>query len=169
MPLSRGESGIVDLHQFSDWLSSTGFSQSIQTTTWAIPGIQTVHILALSLLFAAALLLALRFAGMGLLAEPLASLAGRKARLIWILLVVLLVSGSLLIVAEPGRTLNNPVFYAKMVMLLLVAALTLWLSLAARRLEYRPGPLLVMGAVLTMALWTAIIFAGRLIAYYESY
>lgn len=169
MLLSPGESGIVDLHQFSDWLSSTSLSQSIQTTTWAIPGIQTVHIIALSLLFAAALLLALRFAGLGLLAEPLAALAARQAKLIWILLVLLLISGGMLIIAEPGRTITNPVFYAKMVMLLVVMALTLWLSLAARRLAFRPGPLLVMGAVLTMALWTAIIFAGRLIAYYESY
>lgn len=159
----------MDLHQFSDWMSSTGFSQAIQTTTWAIPGIQTVHILSLSLLFASALLLALRFAGLGLLAEPLASLAARKARVIWLTLVLLVISGCLLIIAEPGRTITNPVFYAKMIMLLLVMALTGWLTVAARRTEFRPGPLLVMGAMLTIALWIGIIFAGRLIAYYESY
>ena len=163
-----GESGIVDLHQFSDWLSSTGLSQAIQTTTWAIPGIQTVHILALSVLFAAALLTSLRFAGLGLAAESLVTLAARQIRAIWLMLLVLFASGALLITAEPGRTITNPVFYAKMIMLLLAVIVTLWLASAARR-DVRPGPLHVLGAVLCMLLWIGIIFAGRFIAYYESY
>ena len=61
----------MDLQQFSDWLTSTGLSQSMQLSRWAIPGIQTIHILALALLFAAALIVALRFWGKGLAIEPL--------------------------------------------------------------------------------------------------
>jgi hypothetical protein len=34
----------VNLHEFSDWLSNTPFSQAIQITSWAIPSIQVVHI-----------------------------------------------------------------------------------------------------------------------------
>jgi hypothetical protein len=79
----------VDLYQFSDWLSSTSLSQAIQLNLGVIPAIQTVHILALSLLFAAALILALRFAGRGLAAEPLHLLAARFTRLIWLMLVML--------------------------------------------------------------------------------
>ena len=158
----------VDLHQFSDWLSATPFSQRIQITAWAIPGIQTVHIISLAVLFAAALMLSLRIAGRGLATEPLPLLAARFTRAIWILLVLLLISGSLLITAEPGRTITNPVFYAKMIMLVIVIAITLWLSAAAKRTSRAPSGLHVFMAAVSMVLWIGIMFAGRFIAYFES-
>ena len=61
----------MDLHQFSDGLSATPLSQLIQTTTWMIPAIQTVHLVALALVFTAGLVLALRVLGFGLTVEPL--------------------------------------------------------------------------------------------------
>jgi hypothetical protein len=159
----------VNLHEFSDWLSATSFSQAIQVTSWAIPGIQTMHIVCLATLFAAALVFSLRIAGRGLTAEPLDRLAARFARAIYTLLFLLLVSGTLLIVAEPGRTITNPAFYVKMIMLALVLCITLWLSAVAQRQLERPSAIHVAAAALGMALWIGIIFAGRFIAYVESY
>jgi hypothetical protein len=159
----------MDLGEFSNWLSSTGFSQAIQLSWWAIPSIQTVHILALSLLAASALLFALRFSGRGLAAEPLHQLVPRLARLIWILLVVLAVSGLLLIVAEPYRTIANAVFYLKMAMLLVVILLTLWLAAVSKHELERISAIHRAGAALTVLLWIGIMFAGRFIAYYESF
>lgn len=159
----------MDLLQFSDWLSSTGFSQAIQTNMWAIPAIQTVHILALSLLFAAALLVALRFAGRGLATEPLHQLVARFGRAIWWMLAVLAATGLLLIIAEPHRTLVNAVFYAKMIMLLVVSLLTLWLAAVARQQHARVSGLHRAAAALTVLLWMGIMIAGRFIAYYETF
>jgi hypothetical protein len=159
----------VDLHSFSDRLSETAFSQAIQVTSWAIPAIQTVHILALATLFGCALVVALRFLGSGLAAEPLQRLAGRFTPLVWRMLLVLLVSGTLLIIAEPGRTITNPVFYVKMTMLALACVLTSWLAGAARRGLDRPAPAHQAAAIGTMLLWAAIMVAGRFIAYVESY
>jgi hypothetical protein len=158
----------LDVYQFSEWLSSTAMSQKIQITTWAIPGIQTVHIICLALLFACALVFSLRIAGRGLASEPLPLLAARFTRAIWYLLALLLLTGALLIVAEPGRTITNPVFYAKMVMLAIVIVLTLWLAAVARRQFERPSGFHVVLAVASMLLWICIMFAGRLIAYVEA-
>jgi hypothetical protein len=159
----------VNLQAFSDWLSATAFSQKIQVTSWAIPGIQTVHLLAIAGLFAAALVVALRIGGRGLASEPLPVLARRYIGAIWWLLLVLFVSGSLLIVAEPGRTITNQVFYLKMIMVALSVVITLWLGSVARRELERPSPVHVVAAAFTMVLWTGVIFAGRFIAYVESY
>jgi cytochrome bd-type quinol oxidase subunit 2 len=159
----------VDLHPFSDWLSNTPFSQTIQVTSWAIPGIQTIHILALATLFATALMFSLRIAGRGLSTEPLQSQAPRFARAIWFLLAILLATGVLLIIAEPGRTITNPAFYAKMIMLALAIAITLWLTSVARRQFGSPGGLHIAAAAISMLLWIGIIFCGRFIAYVESY
>lgn len=155
--------------QFSDWLAATGLSQLIQTTPSAIPSLQTLHILALAVLFAAALVVALRFFGRGLAAEPLHALARRFVRIIWLLIVALALTGALLIIAEPHRTLGNAMFYAKMTMLLLAIILTAWLAAVARREHERVSALHQAGAAVTILLWVGIMFAGRLIAYYESF
>jgi cytochrome bd-type quinol oxidase subunit 2 len=157
----------MDIHQFGDWLANTGPSQAIQASTWAIPTIQCVHILALALVFTLGILLSLRFVGLGLSAEPLAELAARSTRRIWLLLLVLAVTGLLLITAEPGRTITNRVFYLKMIMLAAVIVVTLLLAAIARRVA-KPNALHVALAVLAVLLWTGIIFAGRLIAYIEA-
>ena len=159
----------MGLQQFSDWLASTAFSQAIQLNTWAIPAIQTVHILALALLFTAALMVALRFCGRGLAVESLHMLARRFIRVIWAALVVLAATGILLIVAEPHRTISNPVFYAKMVLLAISIVITLWLSAVARHQHERVSGLHRSGAILTVLLWIGIMFAGRFIAYYDAY
>lgn len=159
----------MDLNQFSDWLAATGISQAIQTRSWAIPSIQVVHIISLSLLFAAALVVALRFSGRGLAAEPLHQLARRFIKAIWVLLVALAVSGILLIVAEPHRTLTNRVFYLKMILLAVAIVITLWLAASARHQHERVSGLHRAGAALTILLWMGIMFAGRFIAYYESF
>ena len=158
----------MDIHQFGEWLAQTGPSQAIQASTWAIPTIQSVHILALALTFTAALLLSLRIAGFGLTAEPLPQLAERSVRRIWWLLAVLLLTGALLITAEPGRTITNKVFYLKMIMLAVVIALTLWLASVAKRGQ-KPTGLQLLVATVAVLLWIGIIFAGRFIAYYESF
>jgi len=78
---------------------------------------------------------------------------------------VLLLSGALLIIAEPHRTLGNPIFYTKMALLALALVLTVWLAAAARRQEKRTA-LRAAIATLYMLIWTGIIVAGRFIAYH---
>ena len=155
----------MSLFAFSDWLSSTAASQLIQRTSGAIASIQIVHLLALATLLALALNVSLRFAGRGLAVEPLASLAGRFLPAMWICVGVLAISGALLIIAEPHRTVTNPVFYLKMSLLLVALALTLWFAAVARREPERTSRLHVAAAGIYMLLWTAIIVAGRFIAY----
>src|SRR5262249_40941721 len=100
--------------------------------------------------------------------ESSRSLAARFVPAMWICLAVLLVSGSLLIIAEPGRTITNRVFYIKMSLLLVAIALTLWLASVARSEPQEPTQLQVVIAALCMLVWAGIIVAGRYIAYYIS-
>jgi FtsH-binding integral membrane protein len=95
-------------------------------------------------------------------------MAARSARRIWWLLLILLATGALLITAEPGRTISNPAFYAKMIMLAVVIVLTLWLAASARRVE-KPTGLQLTVAVVALLLWMGIIFCGRFIAYVEHF
>jgi hypothetical protein len=137
----------------------------IQRTSGAIADIQIVHIICIATLFALALNLSLRIAGRGLVEEPLPRLAGRFVPAMWICLCLLALTGALLIIAEPGRTITNSVFYIKMSLLIVAIAFTIWLKSVAGRTGATPTRLHVAAAGVYMLLWIGIIFAGRLIAY----
>lgn len=149
-------------------VTATGVSQFIQRTHGVIAGIQMVHIMCLACVFALGLALALKLAGGGFDSESMDSLSRRFVPAIWIFVAVLLVTGALLIVAEPIRSLPKPVFYIKMSLIVLALVMTLVIAARARRAE-RAGataPVSKVIAVVYMLVWCSIIVAGRMIAYY---
>lgn len=162
------------LDSFCEQLAATPLSQMIQTTEWVIPAIQTVHIVAVAAVMASILIVDLRLLGFASRDQSMAAVAGRYLPAVWCALPVLLVTGATLIVAEPSRSLQNPVFILKMGILVLAAGVTLgcqlplrgnarfWEESASRRWKAR-----LMGG-LSLPLWIAILFAGRWIAYVQS-
>jgi hypothetical protein len=92
---------------------------------------------------------------------------------LWGALIVLAVSGSILIVAEPKRALGNVVFLLKMCMLATAIIVTLGFQtvlkrdLASGSADLAPSHFSVakITGLLSLALWVGIALAGRLIAY----
>lgn len=159
------------LVDFSLWLSDTSFSLWIQTHFWAIPTIQSVHILSIGALFGSALMLNLRLLGAVGTSRSVAQTARRFVPWIWWALVVLLVSGTLLIIGEPIRELINPIFWIKMALIIVAVAATLLFQGAVGRRaanwdsERNGRGGMRLGAVLLIILWCAVMFGGRWIAY----
>lgn len=163
---------IADFQGLADWLSATSLSVVLQTVTWAIPSLQSVHILALGALMGAAWLLGLRLVGMKVSALAPGPLASRLLPWIWTGLALLALSGGLLIVAEPGELLSNSVMQLKLLMLLVAIGATVAIArlvsvpdAAGARHTPQARPAVRALAVFSLALWVAIAFAGRLIAY----
>lgn len=159
------------IQTFSAWLENTPLSLTIQTVNWIIPSVQTAHILAISMAMAAATLVDLRLLGVAMREQAAADVAQRFFPWIWRALIVLLFTGAILVIGEPGRSLQNPAFVLKMILLVIAMLLTAGLQ---RSLKTRPrfwelatGGRAAPGAaaVLSLALWISIIFAGRWIAY----
>ena len=133
-----------------------------------VPAVQTVHILAIGIVFSSSLVLALRAVHVSGIDWSPARWGQRLNRWMGWSLLVLLVSGAVLIVGEPARSLLSPVFQLKMVLVVAAAALAWLLS---RRLQQLDPPeratVVERGlSVLIVLLWMAIISAGRWIAYY---
>jgi hypothetical protein len=142
-------------------------SAVVQEHVWVVPAVQSVHILAI-----AALVFASFSADFAILRRPATAgsipwLAG-SWRWTWVALAVLLVSGAILITGEPTRSLMNVYFRVKVALVLIGAALTLVLqwSLSGAGRGALPRPLLAGIAALSVALWIAILFCGRFIAYF---
>ena len=161
------------LQPFCTWLAATSVSRTIQSIEWIIPAVQTLHILAVAAVVTSALMIDLRLLGIDRQEQTLAVIARRLLPLIWWPLPVLAVTGAVLIVAEPARSLQNPVFFLKMGLLILAAGVTLagqipmrvdaafWEVSRGRRLAAK------LIALASLPLWVAIIFAGRWIAYVQ--
>lgn len=161
--------------KFSAWLESTPLSQTLQSHEWVIPAVQTVHIVSIALVMSSAVMLGFRVFGWIAAREPASDVARRFLPVIWWCLPVLLVTGSTLIIAEPGRSLTNPVFLVKMLLLLCAIALTVvyqrglhsdltfWDRSPTRR------RMAIVGAAVALLIWTGIVFAGRWIAYVQAF
>jgi hypothetical protein len=150
------------------WLETLSLHDKMQNDQWMVPTVQTVHILAIGIVFSSSLILSLRAVGVSGIEWSPAQWGRRLNRWVGWSLLVLLVSGSILIVGEPARSLLSPVFQLKMV---LVAAAGLLAWTLAHRLQrrdqppYATGPERALG-VLIVLLWVAVISCGRWIAYY---
>ncbi len=161
----------MSLHSFAEWLAQTPVSQVIQNVSWIIPAVQSVHILSIAIVISAAFMVDLRLLGVIGRDQPTGAYTSRFLSWIWPTLVVLLVSGCILITGEPSRSLENPAFQAKMVLLILAIATTLGLQRPTHRdpafWELTPGHRASgrVLAVLSVLLWVGIVFAGRWIAY----
>jgi hypothetical protein len=159
------------LHSFCEWLKSTAMSRTIQDTSWIIPATQTVHILAVALVFSSALMVDLRVIGLIDRRQSIATYMRRFLLPIWSTLPILLATGTILTIGEPSRELENPSFQLKMILLLLAILSTSLLRHPAiarsSRWDDTSKPTLAIKiiAVASLCLWVAIIFAGRWIAY----
>ena len=136
---------------------------------------QTAHILAVGAVVSSILLVNLRLIGAHGRKQPVAAVMARYLPIVWYGLPILLATGTTLIIAEPSRSLQNPVFILKMALVLLAAGMTLAYQIPSRRddrfwdCSTSRRRLAQLLACLSMPLWAAIVFAGRWIAYVQSH
>ena len=164
----------LGLSELCKWLAATPLSHAIQTAGWIIPTLQTIHILSVAVVFSSAILVDLRIWRLLERDVPLPDVARRFLPTIWPVLFILLMTGSLLIVGEPRRSLLNSTFYLKMALLALAILLTaglqrsissspnFWDKDRGRRMAGQ------FAATVSILVWCGILFAGRWIAYTQA-
>ena len=144
-------------------LQKTGISQFLQSSPWAYPSIETLHILSLGILVGSAALWDLRLLGFCKIVEiqPLEKLALNVARVAFGSAVF---TGLLLFTTNPVEMFLNPSFRLKILLL----AVNL-LNIAVFHLSHQSGKLYghqaKLHAAISLVLWASIIAAGRWIAY----
>ena len=143
------------------WIDQTALSQTIQSTAWIVPTVQSVHILAIAAVAASALMINLRLLGIFAADQPLKDVLARFLPFVWWPLLVLLATGAIMIFGEPARSLKNPAFQLKMALLIAAVIATMTATVLHKRNPafaertnrgvFAPGL-----AILSMALWTGI-------------
>jgi hypothetical protein len=160
------------VRQWADWISNTALSQWFQNELWLVPTSQSIHILALSVVFGSAVMISLRLLGIGAASgRSVSQLLDSLVPWIYHAFAVLLLTGAVQIIAEPMRQFGTPAFWLKMLMILFVLSLTAAFTGAVHRnpakwdaAATRPTSAKVF-ALVSLGLWVAIICCGRLIGY----
>lgn len=125
------------LLELARWLQDTSLRLDLSQSTWSVPIIGAIHVLAIAW-----------FGGSVLIRDR--RLRGFR----WVGLSILTATGALLFWSQPVRLYYSQFFRLKMLLLLLIAASGFLPSRHAR-----------LGMCLSLALWAGVILASRGIAY----
>jgi hypothetical protein len=156
---------------FSLWVSGTEPCLWLQRNFVAIPSFQSIHILAIAILFGSALMVNLRILGFAGGGHSVDATFRRFWPWMWGGLATLIVTGIILLVSEPVRNMVNPFFWIKMSTLLVTFLVTIWFQTAVRarlanwdRSTEGKGTIRA-GAWALIVLWCLVMAGGRWIAY----
>jgi len=152
---------------FFQWAEATTIGEMIRTSAWAFAVIESFHLLALSVIGGAVLIVDLRLLGLGLRTQPIADLA-RDARP-WLVgsLIVMLVTGVGLFLSEPMKCYESRAFALKMTCLALAIVFTFTVRMKVTMAEEgRVQPTwLKLVALVSLALWFGVGASGRWIGF----
>ena len=154
-----------------EWLERTRWSIALHESLYAYAVVESIHVLALCLFVGFVAMMDLRLVGVTFRRVPVSELAGRLLPWTRVGFAVMVVSGVLLFYAIPVRSYNNVFFRLKLVLLVL-AGLNAWLfhwgiyrRVKTWDLDALPPRRVRIAGALSLLLWAAIIFSGRMIAY----
>ncbi len=151
-------------------LMHTDLSRTIRESTWAVMAFEAVHLIGLTLLGGPAIIIglaALRRDGLRGLSVPM--LTEALLPVLWIGLLLMALSGSLITLSMPFKYYNNMAFRWKMVLLVLALATTAGLLRTSRPVRNAAaadrGALQRRLAIGALVLWFGVGFSGRLIGF----
>ena len=147
------------------WLSdlgSSGLADLIRSEPWIHTGIETVHIAGVILVLGSVLALDARLLGAGR-RLPVRRVARFLIPISLVGLGVTILAGIGLFVVMPSAYAADPAFRIKLGLLVLALVNAVILRRSALRFD-ETTMMLGIGAGISLALWTAILFSGRLVA-----
>lgn len=151
-------------------IEASALGIAMRESLWLEPVARIAHLLGLALLFGSIAVLDLRLLGLSR-AIPVRRLAAHV--LPWTAGAFLLIvpSGLALFVAHAGDFISNPVFVLKMGLILAAGTNAAMFHAGAFRgsadwdIGRKPPAAARIAALLSLAMWTAVIACGRLLAY----
>lgn len=148
-----------------EWFEYTTPGIVVRESVWLFPVIEAVHLLGLSLLGGAVLVVDLRMLGLGLRRQTIAELAANLRPWLVGAVVLMFVTGVLLFLSEAVKCYYSQSFLVKMIALPIAIIFTFAVRerMAASGLQLSLRTRLV--AVASMLLWLTVAAAGRWIGF----
>lgn len=156
----------MSLETIAQYLSETPLAYQLADSGWLFGTVESVHVLALTLVVGTIALVDLRLLGFGPTQGSIQQVVRRLVPVTLSAFVVAALSGSILIFANPTGYANNKWFAAKFVLLALAGVNALAFHFTGARWLGRSDAWAprVSGA-LSLLLWIGVVTSGRWIGY----
>ena len=156
----------MDLLPLFEWCEASRLGQLVRTSTWMFAVTEAVHLLGLSVLGGALLVVDLRLLNVMLRDQPVATLMRGVRPWLNRSVVLMLCSGFLLFMSEAVKCYHNPAFRVKMATLPLALAFTYLVRERVAQRDTGPGVWMGRGlATGSVILWFTVAAAGRWIGF----
>jgi hypothetical protein len=160
------------LDGFLKWLEATGPAAAISESSWLFPGIETVHVLAITLVVGSIGMVDLRLLNLTLRERPAGELIKEILPLTWAAFGAAVLTGASLFSSAATKYWGTAPFRVKMVILVLagINMLAFHASPTYRRLddwgrsEGTPRGAKVAGGI-SLLLWVGVVASGRWIGF----
>lgn len=160
----------IIVEEFWQSIETTAVAGFVKDSVWAYPALETVHIIGLGLVFGAIVAFDLRVLGLNK-SISVSRLGQHLLPWVWLGFFMNAMSGVLLFASDAGDFSNNPALQTKLFLILLAG-----INAAVFRTRVQPSfgewdadraaPRFARtSAGFSIALWIAIVVAGRMIAY----
>jgi hypothetical protein len=152
------------------WLSDTALALAMRQSLWLYPIAESLHILGLAVMVGAAAMFDLRLLGVS---RHLPVTAMARHLLPWSRrgFGMVVVTGTLMFVSDAPVFAANPAFQAKLGLILVAGTnIAVFHAFTARSVaswneRAKPPVAAKLAGALSLLLWTAVIVAGRFVAY----
>jgi hypothetical protein len=150
-----------------DWCSNTAAIVFIRDSSFGMPAVQSVHLVGLTVLLAAILVMNLRLADVTMMDWSLPAVERQLRPWAWVGTTLVVTSGVVMFLGNPEKYLASGPFQFKMASLTLALLCQFGLFRRFFRSDpgVRPRAMNLVVAVLSLTLWFAVGWAGRAIAF----
>jgi hypothetical protein len=156
----------MNLEDFSIWLSESRLSIALTDSELAFPAIESLHVIALTLVVGSIALVDLRLLALIWKKREASDLIRSILPITWVAFGFALLTGLLLFAANPISYSANFYFLAKLSLLVLAGVNMLAFHLFAHRHLARPGAIAPrLSGAASLTLWLTIVTFGRWIGF----
>ena len=151
------------------WLENTWIAQTISTSIWLYPALESTHYVGLALLLGGIMLIDLRLLGVAR-SLPLRTMIS-LVPWVWAGFIINAATGTLMFIYGATSFGTNPSFQLKMVLMVLAGINALLFTIAAARsgdqwVSTDRTPVAVKAiATMSLVFWVGVMTAGRWMAY----
>jgi hypothetical protein len=150
--------------EFFRWLVNSPWSHAMSSYEWVFPTVQSLHFIGFAMSIGTIAMVDFRLLGLGMRGRAPAELAADLEPWTRAGIAVMLITGPLMFSTDAVAYHYNPSFQFKMACLAL--ALILHFTVHRRAVQPDASPIAAkLAAVTSLALWTAVVAGGRMIAF----